>query len=90
MGWPPKTIDIALAHHREMQALVSKLRDNSNCIGQLLRGRVVIRKRDKREFLVTEVRLGLGGVTGIYGKVSGSKRRTPERIGDVTQIDVAS
>jgi hypothetical protein len=86
--WPPKPIDIALAHHKEMQAMVVKLRDNSNCIGQLLVGRTVRRKGEGRSFLVTEARLGIGGVTGIYGREPKSKARRPVRIGDVTQIEV--
>lgn len=88
MNRPPTAIEIARLHHQEMLKLIDKVRINSNCIGHLLIGRKVRRLRETREFTITEVRLGLAGQTGIYGKANGSKATRPTHLGTVNDIEV--
>lgn len=78
---------LAISHQDEMCRYVEKIRDNSGCIGQLLIGREVKRKRDGVVFTVTEARLGLSGKVALHGKAKGKARHT-RHIGSVYDVEL--
>lgn len=79
-------VRLAIEHHDNMRASMEKIRADAACIARLLVTRTVKRRGDSLLFVVTDARLGVSSVVGLYGKRSGGKRT--ERIGTVRDIDL--
>jgi hypothetical protein len=77
-------LSLAISHQLAIRGLMDKVAANSRCVGQLLAGRKVRRRRDSAEFLVVEARLGLGATVMLHGRRDGKGRNVA--IGTVMDI----